>query len=99
MDKKILDAMRYIFFEEFDALSAKDSYIQKAKADALALIGSMAPNDSRLETDVEDVITGVTASASRLGFYIGLKTGAEMMKSLTDSKFPEQILAAYGELE
>lgn len=99
MDKKILDAMRYTFFEEFEALSKKDSYIQRAKADALALIGSMAPGDSRLKTDVEDVITGITASASRLGFYIGLKTGAEMMKNLTDSKFPERVLAAYGELE
>lgn len=97
MDKEILDAMRYTFFEEFDALSEKDSYIQSAKADALALIGSMAPDDSRLKTDVEDAITGVTASAARLGFYIGLKTGAEMIKSLTDSKFPEHVLVAYGE--
>lgn len=99
MDKKILDAMRYTFFEEFEALSEKDSYIQRTKADALALISSMAPGDSRLETDVEDAIAGITASVSRLGFYIGLKTGAEMVKDLTDSNFPEHVLAAYGEFK
>lgn len=99
LDKKILDAMRYRFYEEFDALSEKDDYIQRMKADAFALIGSMAPNDSRLETDVEDAITGIVTSASLLGFFIGLRTGADMIKSLTNSQFPECILAAYGELK
>ena len=29
------------------------------KADAFALIGSMAPNDRRLEVEIDDAITGI----------------------------------------
>lgn len=99
LSKKVLDAMRDQFNEEFGALSERDSYIQQMKADAFALIGSMAPNDRRLETDIDDAINGIVSSASLLGFYIGMRTGADMMTHMTDSKFPEQFLAAYGELD
>jgi len=99
LSKKVLDAMRDEFNEEFGELSERDGYIQQMKAEAFALIGSMAPNDRRLETDVEDAITGVVSSASLLGFYIGLRTGADMMKHLPETSFPEQILEAFGDLE
>lgn len=71
----------------------------KCKADAFALIGSMAPNDRRLETDVEDAITGIVTSSSLLGFYIGLKTGADMERNISGSKFPERVLEMFGDLE
>ena len=99
LSKRVLDALREEFHEEFGELSERDDYIQRMKADAFALIGSMAPNDRRLEVDVDDAINGIVTAASLLGFYIGLKTGADMIKSLTNSQFPEHILAAYGELE
>lgn len=99
LSKRVLDALREEFHEEFGELSKRDGYIQEMKADAFALIGSMAPNDSRLEIDVDDAINGIISSASVLGFYIGLKTGADMVKSLTNSQFPECILAAYDELK
>jgi len=99
LSKKVLDAMRDEFNEEFGELSERDGYIQQMKAEAFALIGSMAPNDRRLETDVEDAITGVVSSASLLGFFIGLRTGADMMKHMTDTSFPEQILEAFGDLD
>ena len=99
LSKRVLVALREEFHEEFGELSERDDYIQRMKADAFALIGSMAPNDSRLETDVEDAITGIVTSASLLGFFIGLRTGADMIKSLTNSQFPECVLAAYGELK
>lgn len=99
LSKRVLDALREEFHEEFGELSKRDDYIQRAKADAFALIGSMAPNDRRLEVDVDDAINGIVSSASLLGFYIGLRTGADMIKSLTSSQLPECVLAAYGELE
>lgn len=99
LSKRVLDALREEFHEEFGELSKRDDYIQRMKADAFALIGSMAPNDKRLEVDVDDAINGIVSSASLLGFYIGLKTGADMIKSLTNSQFPECVLAAYGELK
>lgn len=99
LNKKALDALREEFNEEFGALSERDSYIQQMKADAFALIGSMAPNDRRLETTVDDAVNGIISAAALLGFYIGMRTGADMVVSMTNSKFPEQFLAAYGELD
>ncbi len=51
----------------------------------------MAPNDRRLKYEVDDAITGIVAASSLLGFYIGLKTGADMERHISDSKFPEQV--------
>ena len=99
LSKKVLDALREQFHEEFGELSERDGYIQRVKADAFALIGSMAPNDRRLEVDVEDAITGIVASSSLLGFYIGLKTGADVERYISDSRLPEQILKVYQELK
>ncbi len=82
LSRKVLDALRDEFNDEFGELSEKDSYIQQMKADAFALIGSMAPNDRRLKYEVDDAITGIVAASSLLGFYIGLKTGAEDRKSV-----------------
>lgn len=99
LSKKVLDALRDEFNDEFGRLSEKDSYIQQMKADAFALIGSMAPNDRRLGYDVDDAITGIVSASSLLGFYIGLKTGADIERHISDSKFPEYVLEAFGELE
>ena len=99
LSRKVLDALRDEFNDEFGELSEKDSYIQQMKADAFALIGSMAPNDRRLKYEVDDAITGIVAASSLLGFYIGLKTGADMERHISDSKFPECVLEAFGELE
>ena len=41
LSKKVLDAMRDEFNEEFGELSERDGYIQQMKAEAFALIGSM----------------------------------------------------------
>ena len=49
LSKKVLDALREQFHKEFGELSERDSYIQRMKADAFALIGSMAPNDRKSE--------------------------------------------------
>ena len=98
LSKKVLDALREQFHKEFGELSERDSYIQRMKADAFALIGSMAPNDRRLEVEVDDAITGIVSASSLLGFYIGLKTGADMERHISDFKFPEQILEAFREL-
>ena len=43
LSKKVLDALREQFHEEFGELSERDGYIQRVKADAFALIGSMPP--------------------------------------------------------
>ena len=99
LSKRVLDALREEFHEEFGELSVRDEYIQRMKADAFALTGSMAPNDRRLEVEVDDAITGVVTASSLLGFYIGLKTGADMERHISDSKFPECVLEAFGELE
>lgn len=99
LSKIVLDAMVEQFNEEFGALSEKNSYIQEMKADAFALIGSMAPNDRRLEREVDEAITGIVSASSLLGFYIGLKTGADMERHISDSKFPEHVLEAFGELK
>lgn len=93
-----MDALREEFHDEFGELSERDDYIQRMKADAFALIGSMAPNDRRLEVEVDDAITGIVSASSLLGFYIGLKTGADMERHISDSKFPEQILKVFREL-
>ena len=99
MSKRVLDALREQFHEDFGELSERDGYIQRMKADAFALIGSMAPNDRRLETDVADAITGIVTSSSLLGFYIGLKTGADVERYISDFRLPEQILKVYQELK
>lgn len=99
LSKRVLDALCEQFDDEFGELSERDGCMQQMKADAFALIGSMAPNDRRLETDVDDVINGIVAAASALGFYIGMRTGADMVACTTDNKFPEQFVAAYGDLE
>lgn len=99
LSKRVLDALREEFHEEFGELSERDDYIQRMKADAFALIGSMAPNDRRLEYEVDDAITGIVSASSLLGFYIGLKTGADMERHISDSKFPEHVLETFGELE
>lgn len=99
LSKRVLDALREEFHEEFGELSERDDYIQRMKADAFALIGSMAPNDRRLEVEVDDAITGIVTASSLLGFYIGLKTGADMERHISDPKFPEHVLEAFGELE
>lgn len=99
LSKRVLDALREEFHEEFGELSGRDDYIQRMKADAFALIGSMAPNDRRLEVEVDDAINGIVSASSLLGFYIGLKTGADMERHISDSKFPECVLDAFGELE
>ena len=62
LSKKVLDALREQFHEEFGELSERDGYIQRVKADAFALIGSMAPNDRRLEVEVDDAITGIVTA-------------------------------------
>ncbi len=98
LSKKVMDAMRDEFNEEFEKLSEKDSYIQQMKADAFALIGSMVPNDTRVTANIEDAITGIISASSLLGFYIGLRSGADMMNSLTSDNFPQKFLAAFGEL-
>ena len=59
MSKRVLDALREQFHEDFGELSERDGYIQRMKADAFALIGRMAPYDRRLETDIEDAITDI----------------------------------------
>jgi len=51
LSKRVLDALREEFHEEFGELSERDDYIQRMKADAFALIGSMAPNDRRTERE------------------------------------------------
>ena len=99
LSRKVLDALRDEFNDEFGELSEKDSYIQQMKADAFALIGSMAPNDRRLKYEVDDAITGIVAASSLLGFYIGLRTGADMERNISDLKFPEQVLKVFGDLE
>ena len=99
LSKRVLDALREEFHEEFGELSERDDYIQRMKADAFALIGSMAPDDRRLEVEVDDAITGVVTASSLLGFYIGLKTGADMERHISDSKFPEQVLKVFLELK
>lgn len=99
LSKRVLDALREEFHEEFGELNERDDYIQRMKADAFALIGSMAPNDRRLEVEVDDAITGIVTASSLLGFYIGLKTGADMERHISDSKFPEHVLEVFGELE
>lgn len=98
LSKRVLDALREQFHEEFGELSERDGYIQEMKADAFALIGSMAPNDKRLECEVDDAITGIVSASSLLGFYIGLKTRADMERHISDSKFPKHVLKAFGEL-
>ena len=99
LSKRVLDALREEFHEEFGELSVRDEYIQRMKADAFALIGSMAPNDRRLKYEVDDAITGIVAASSLLGFYIGLKTGADMERHISDSRFPEQVLKVFRELK
>lgn len=99
LSRTVLDALRDEVNNEFGKLSERDGYIQKMKADAFALIGSMAPNDARLEFEVEDAITGIVAASSLLGFYIGLRTGADMERNISDLKFPEQVLRVFGDLE
>ena len=99
LSRKVLDALRDEFNEEFGELSEKDSYIQQMKADAFALIGSMAPNDRRLEVEIDDAITGIVSASSLLGFYIGVQTGADMERYISDSRLPEQILKVYQELK
>ena len=99
LSKKVLDALREQFHEEFGELSERDSYIQRMKADAFALIGSMAPNDRRLEVEVDDAINGIVSASSLLGFYIGVQTWADMERHISDSRLPEQILKVYQELK
>ena len=99
LSKKVLDALREQFHEEFGELSERDGYIQRVKADAFALIGSMAPNDRRLEVEVDDAITGIVSASPLLGFYIGLKTGADVERYISDFRLPEQILKVYQELK
>ena len=99
LSKKVLDALREQFHEEFGELSERDGYIQRVKADAFALIGSMAPNDRRLEVEVDDAITGIVSASSLLGFYIGLKTGADVERYISDSRLPEQILKGIRNLK
>lgn len=99
LSRKVLDALRDEFNEEFGELSEKDSYIQQMKADAFALIGSIAPNDRKLENEVDDAITGIVSASSLLGFYIGLKTGSDMERHISDSKFPERVLKAFQEFK
>ena len=64
-----MDALREEFHEEFGELSERDDYIQRMKAGAFALIGSMAPNDRRLEVEVYDAIDGIVSASFLLGFY------------------------------
>lgn len=98
LSKKVLDAMREDFHEEFGILSGRDRYIQQMKADAFALISGKTPKDSSFENDVEDAITSIITSASLLGFYIGIRTGADMEKHLSKDNFPELILQVIGDL-
>lgn len=97
LSRRVLDALREQFDAEFGELSERDDYLQQMKADTFALVGSMAPNDRRLETDVDDAINGIVAAASALGFYIGMRTGADMTKSLSNPQFPQQILEFTGD--
>lgn len=99
LSRKVLDALREEFHEGFGELSERDDYIQRMKADAFALIGSMVPNDRRLELEVDDAITGIVSASSLLGFYIGLKTGADMERHISDATFPEQVLKVFRELK
>ncbi len=99
LSKRVLDALQEEFHEEFGELSERDDYIQRMKADAFALIGSMAPNDRRLKCEVDDAITGIVSASSLLGFYIGLQTGADMERHISSSKFSEQVLTVFRELK
>ena len=98
LSRRVLDALREQFHDEFGELSERDGYIQRMKAEVFALISGMALNDKQLELDVEDAVTGIVASSSLLGFYIGLRTGADMERNISDHNLPEQILKAFGEV-
>ena len=98
LSKRVLDALREQFHEEFGELNERDCYIQRMKAEVFALIGGMALNDKQMELDVEDAVTGIVASSSLLGFYIGLRTGADMERNISERSLPAQILKAFGEL-
>ena len=98
LSRRVLDALREQFHDKFGELSERDGYIQRMKAEVFALISGMALNDKQLELDVEDAVTGIVASSSLLGFYIGLRTGADMERNISDHNLPEQILKAFGEL-
>ena len=45
-----------------------------------------------------DVYKRQVSASSLLGFYIGVQTGADMERHISDSKLPEQILNAFQEL-
>ncbi len=47
---------------------------------------------------MDDAINGIVSASSLLGFYIGVQTGADMERHISDSKLPEQILNAFQEL-
>ena len=64
LSKRVLDALREQFHEEFGELSERDSYIKRMKADAFALIGSMTPNDRRLRCEVDDAINDMERQIS-----------------------------------
>ena len=49
-------------------------------------------------TDIAPGKLGIVSASSLLGFYIGVQTGADMERHISDSKLPEQILNAFQEL-
>jgi len=98
LSKALIGAMNEEFYYKLDKLAEHDAWLQKAKEELLTLIGSTGSPSRVKETELEDSVLQVIVTASRLGYYIGLKNGAGIVQSLRAANLPELLLKTQGEL-
>lgn len=89
LSKTVFDAMWTDFDNEFGELSEHDEYLRLMTQEAVVLMGG--------ENPAGDSVTNLISAASRLGFIIGIRTGADMMNTLPDTLLPQQILESSGD--
>lgn len=91
-NRMIADSIRQSFDDKFSKISESNKEILNSTQKIL----DIASNECRLSDNkmnaLEDAITEVICASSIIGYFIGIKDGADVINSITKDTFPEYLL-------
>lgn len=94
--KEVVDSMRQAFHDSFEKFSEKDKEMAEVKEQIISLIIKKYQPPKDFMNDLEDALYDVLTESSALGYYIGIKDGAEMSNALIQQSLPEQLLKIHN---
>lgn len=91
-NKIIADSIRQSFDDKFSKISENDKEILNSTQKILDIVGNECRLTDNKMNALEDAITEVICAASIIGYFIGIKDGADVISSITKETFPEYLL-------